>query len=147
MANKDPDLFDRLRQAGLRKQAAKTLSEVSESAGKKAERTARAAVKELRALADEIERRLPAAAPASDARRQEHTKPAHAHEYVAHHKTLHHTDQERQRKGEKRRRREAETTQFDPPDERPDPLPSAFTTPRLGSSFGGADDRRRRVGV
>ncbi|MGZ6669611.1 MAG: hypothetical protein ACXVH3_33575 [Solirubrobacteraceae bacterium] len=68
MANKDPDLFDRLRQAGLRKQAAKTLSEVSESAGKKAERTARAAVKELRALADEIERRLPAATPASDAR-------------------------------------------------------------------------------
>lgn len=66
MANKDPDLFDRLRQAGLRKQAARTLSEVSESAGKKAERTARAAVKELRALADEIERRLPEAAPASD---------------------------------------------------------------------------------
>ncbi|MGN6168656.1 MAG: hypothetical protein ACTHQQ_10875 [Solirubrobacteraceae bacterium] len=66
MANKDTDLFDRLRQAGLRKKAATALSEVSEGAGKKAQRTARAAVKELRALADEIERRLPAAAPTSD---------------------------------------------------------------------------------
>lgn len=67
MAKKDSDLFDRLRQAGLRKQAAKALSEVSEGAGKKAQQAARAAANELRALADEIERRLPAATPASQA--------------------------------------------------------------------------------
>ena len=67
MAKKDADLFDRLRQVGLRKQAAKALSGVSDNAGKNAQRVARAAVAELRALADEIERRLPAATPASDA--------------------------------------------------------------------------------
>jgi hypothetical protein len=67
MAKKNSDLFDRLRQAGLRREAAKALSQATENAGKKAERTARAAVKELRALADEIERRLPGAAPAADA--------------------------------------------------------------------------------
>jgi hypothetical protein len=66
MAKKDIDLFDRLRKAGLRKQAATALSEVSEGAGKKAQRTAHAAVKDLRALADEIERRLPADTPTSD---------------------------------------------------------------------------------
>jgi hypothetical protein len=66
MAKKDTDLFDRLRQAGLRKRAATALSQVSEGAGKKAQQTARAAVKELRAVADEIEGRLPAATPASD---------------------------------------------------------------------------------
>ena len=71
MAKKDTDLFDRLRQAGLRKRAATALSEVSEGAGKKAERTARAAVKDLRALADEIELRLPAATPAPDGDRAE----------------------------------------------------------------------------
>ena len=65
MAKKDADLFDRLRQVGLRKQAAKALSGVSDTAGKQAQRAARAAVSELRAVADEIERRLPAAAPAS----------------------------------------------------------------------------------
>lgn len=67
MAKKDADLFDRLRQVGLRKQAAKALSGVSDNAGKNAQRVARAAVAELRALADEIERRLPAGTPASDA--------------------------------------------------------------------------------
>jgi hypothetical protein len=67
MAKKDADLFDRLRQVGLRKQAAKALTGVSDNAGKNAQRVARAAVAELRALADEIERRLPAATPASDA--------------------------------------------------------------------------------
>jgi hypothetical protein len=67
MAKKDSDLFDRLRQAGLRKEVAKVLSQTSQNAGKKAERTARAAAKELRALADEIERRLPAPAPAPEA--------------------------------------------------------------------------------
>jgi hypothetical protein len=66
MAKKDIDLFDRLREAGLRKQAATALSEVNEGAGKKAQRTAHAAVKDLRALADEIERRLPAETPGSD---------------------------------------------------------------------------------
>jgi hypothetical protein len=65
MAKKDADLFDRLRQVGLRKQAAKALSGVSDNAGKQAQRAARAAVAELRAVADEIERRLPAATPAS----------------------------------------------------------------------------------
>ena len=66
MAKKDADLFDRLRQVGLRKQAAKALSGVSDKTGKNAQRVARATVAELRALADEIERRLPAATPASD---------------------------------------------------------------------------------
>ncbi len=41
MANKDSKLFDRLREAGLRKEVAKALSQTSENAGKKAERTAR----------------------------------------------------------------------------------------------------------
>ena len=75
MAKKDGDLFDRLRQVGLRREVAKTLSQTTENAGKKAERTARAAVKELRALADEIERRLPGAAPSAGATAQ---KPAPA---------------------------------------------------------------------
>jgi len=66
MAKTDADLFDRLRAVGLRKQAAKALSGVSDNAGKKAQRVARAAVAELRAVADEIDRRLPAAASASD---------------------------------------------------------------------------------
>ena len=66
MAKKDADLFDRLRQVGLRKQAAKALSGVSDKTGKNAQRVARATVAELRALADEIERRLPAAPPTSD---------------------------------------------------------------------------------
>jgi len=69
MAKKDSDLFERLRQAGLRKQAAKTLSEIGEGASKKALRTAHGAVSELRALADELER-LPRATPdASTSRR------------------------------------------------------------------------------
>ena len=59
MPKKDTELFDRLRQVGLRKQAAKALSEVSQSADNKAQRAARAAANELRALADEIEQRLP----------------------------------------------------------------------------------------
>jgi hypothetical protein len=63
MANNDRDLFDRLRQAGVRKQVAKTLSEIGEGASKQALRAGRSAVSELRALADEIERRLPSATP------------------------------------------------------------------------------------
>lgn len=61
MAKKNSDLFERLRKAGLRKQAAKALSQTTDTASKKAQRTARAAAKELRAIADEIERRLPPA--------------------------------------------------------------------------------------
>jgi hypothetical protein len=69
MAKQNSDLFDRLRQAGLRKQVAKTLSEIGDGAGKKAHNTARTAVSELRALADEIERRLPSATPVGRASR------------------------------------------------------------------------------
>ena len=67
MAKNDSDLFDRLRQAGLRKQVAKTLSEISEGASKRALRAARSAVGELRSLAEEIERRLPSATAAQSA--------------------------------------------------------------------------------
>jgi hypothetical protein len=83
MAKNDSELFDRLRQVGLRKKVAKALSEVSHGAGSRTQRAARAAANELRALADEIERRLPAE-PASDAsaakrtpaRRTRQAKPA-----------------------------------------------------------------------
>ena len=61
MAKNDNDLFDRLRQAGLRTQVAKTLSKISEGASKKSLQAARSAVGELRSLAGEIERRLPSA--------------------------------------------------------------------------------------
>jgi hypothetical protein len=60
MAKRDSDLFDRLLRAGLRKQVAKALSEIGEGAGKKAGQMARSTVDELRSVADEIERRLPA---------------------------------------------------------------------------------------
>jgi hypothetical protein len=59
MAKIDRELFDRLRQAGLRKRVAKTLSQIGGGANKKARQTARSAANELRSLADEIERRLP----------------------------------------------------------------------------------------
>jgi hypothetical protein len=59
MAKNDRDLFERLRQAGLRKQVAKTLSEIGEGAGKKARQAASSAVSELRSVADELERRMP----------------------------------------------------------------------------------------
>ena len=61
MAKNDRDLFERLRTAGLRKQVAKTLSGIGDDAGKKAISAARNAINELRALADDIEGRLPAA--------------------------------------------------------------------------------------
>jgi hypothetical protein len=67
MAKKDNDLFDRLRQAGVRKQAAKTLSEIGDGASKKALRAAKSAIAELRSLADEIERRLPSGTPGASA--------------------------------------------------------------------------------
>lgn len=83
MAKNDTELFDRLRQVGLRKKAAKALSEVSRSAGSKTQQAARAAAHELRALADEIERRLPAerasnagAAKRTPAKRARQAKPA-----------------------------------------------------------------------
>jgi alkaline phosphatase len=68
MAGKtDRDLFERLRSVGLRKQVARKLSAVGDGAGKKALRAARAAVGELRSLADELERRLPDEGAASPA--------------------------------------------------------------------------------
>lgn len=63
MAKNDTDLFERLRGAGLRKQVARTLSEIGEGASKKAIRAARSAIGELRSLADELERRLPGKRP------------------------------------------------------------------------------------
>jgi len=63
MPKRDTDLFDRLRRAGVRKQVAKTLSELGDDAGKQATRAGHAAVAELRALADEIAKRLPGATP------------------------------------------------------------------------------------
>jgi hypothetical protein len=64
MAKKNnDDLFDRLREAGLRKRVAKTLSEIGEGASKKALQAARTTVSDLRSLADEIERRLLSVAP------------------------------------------------------------------------------------
>lgn len=67
MAKKDSDLFDRLREAGVRKQVAKTLSEIGDGAPKKALRAAKSAIAELRSLADEIERRLPSGTPGAAA--------------------------------------------------------------------------------
>ena len=83
MAKNDSDLFDRLRQAGVRKQVAKTLSGIGEGASKKAVRAARSAVSELRSLADEIERRLPSAsrsraASATQGRRAQRPATQHA---------------------------------------------------------------------
>jgi hypothetical protein len=71
MAKNDTDLFDRLRNAGLRKQVAKTLSGIGDDAGKRAVKAARTAISDLRALADEIENRLPGltSAPARRTRR------------------------------------------------------------------------------
>jgi predicted Rossmann fold nucleotide-binding protein DprA/Smf involved in DNA uptake len=60
MAKQDRELLDRLRAAGLRKQVARPLSAVGADARKRAVKAARAAIDELRALADELERRLPA---------------------------------------------------------------------------------------
>jgi hypothetical protein len=59
MAKNDSDLFDRMRQAGLRKRLAKTLSQLGEGASQKAVSAGRSTVAELRSLADEVERRLP----------------------------------------------------------------------------------------
>lgn len=67
MAKNDSDLFNRLRHAGLRKQVAKTVSEIGEGANKKALLAARGAVSDLRSLADDIERRLPSPAPKAGA--------------------------------------------------------------------------------
>jgi DNA-binding protein HU-beta len=77
MAKNDRDLFDRLRNAGLRKQVAKTLSGIGDDAGKKAASAARNAIKELRGLADDIESRLPAAlTPGSGGSTRRARKPA-----------------------------------------------------------------------
>jgi hypothetical protein len=77
MAKNDRDLFDRLRNAGLRKQVAKTLSGIGDDAGKNVVRAARNAIKELRTLADDIEGRLPAAlTPGSGGAARRARKPA-----------------------------------------------------------------------
>ena len=75
MAKRDDELFKRLRAAGLRKEIARPLSDVSADARKKSVRAARAAINELRTLADELERRLPAetAAPTPAAPRSTRT--------------------------------------------------------------------------
>lgn len=67
MARHDQELFDRLRAAGLRKQIARPLSAVGADARKRSVKAARAAIDELRALADELERRLPAEPPSASA--------------------------------------------------------------------------------
>ena len=59
MARHDQELFDRLRAAGLRKQIAKPLSAIGADARQRSVKAARAAIDDLRALADELERRLP----------------------------------------------------------------------------------------
>jgi hypothetical protein len=61
MPPRNDDLFQRLRRAGIRKPVAKALSELTEDAGKKAIAAGHRAVAELRALADELEKRLPPA--------------------------------------------------------------------------------------
>jgi predicted Rossmann fold nucleotide-binding protein DprA/Smf involved in DNA uptake len=68
LAKNDRDLFDRLRQAGVRKKVAKTLSEIGEDAGNRSVQAARGTAAQLRALADEIERRLPSERPAASSR-------------------------------------------------------------------------------
>ncbi|MCW3063907.1 MAG: hypothetical protein JWN32_1079, partial [Solirubrobacterales bacterium] len=66
MAKKgDTDLFERLHAAGLRKQVAKTLSEIG--ASKKVHKAAQSAAAELRQLAEEIEKRVPGTTPAKPA--------------------------------------------------------------------------------
>ncbi len=67
MAKKDSDLFERLRQAGVRKQVAKRLSEIGDGASKKAQSATKNAIAELRSLADDIERRLPSGTPGASA--------------------------------------------------------------------------------
>ena len=59
MPKRNEDLFRRLRRAGVRKPVAKTLSELTDDAGKRAVKAGHRAVSELRTLADEIEKRLP----------------------------------------------------------------------------------------
>jgi len=59
MPRRNMDLFERLRRVGVRKDVAKTLSELGEGAGKKAIRVGHSAVAELRALTEELEKLLP----------------------------------------------------------------------------------------
>ena len=78
MAKNETDLFDRLRKVGVRRQVAKTLSDIGDGASKKAVKAAQGAAAELRSLADEIERRLPhsSAAKASSASSRRAAAPA-----------------------------------------------------------------------
>jgi predicted Rossmann fold nucleotide-binding protein DprA/Smf involved in DNA uptake len=59
MPKRDDDLFQRLRLAGIRKPVAQALAELTDDAGKKAVGAGHKAVAELRALIEEIEKRLP----------------------------------------------------------------------------------------
>ena len=119
MAKKNTELFDRLRQIGLRKQAAKALSEVSQSAGNKAQRAARVAANELRALADEIEQRLPTPAPPSDASAAKRTPAARARKPTP-------AGTRSSAAGTRRRHhRQAQTPQIDHPAQRTVPPPGA----------------------
>jgi hypothetical protein len=61
MPKRDDDLFQRLRLAGIRKPVAQALAELTDDAGKKAVGAGHKAVAELRALIEEIEKRLPLA--------------------------------------------------------------------------------------
>jgi hypothetical protein len=61
MAKKNTDFFSSLRAQGLRKRVAKALDELEKggrSAGGRADKAARAAIKDLRSAADSIEKRL-----------------------------------------------------------------------------------------
>lgn len=74
MAKNDRDLFERLRRAGVRKRVARTLSGIGEGASKNAVRVARGTVRELRSVADEIERRLPSGSRSGAARANQHRR-------------------------------------------------------------------------
>ncbi len=78
MAAPDRELFERLRAVGLRREIAQSLSGLGADARKKSIRAARAAIAELRALADELEQRLPTghSAPAASEPAPTGTKPA-----------------------------------------------------------------------
>jgi hypothetical protein len=52
------DLFDRLRKSGLRKRVARTVSNASRAADKRAPKPARRALDDLRSLVGELEHRL-----------------------------------------------------------------------------------------
>jgi len=75
----DRELFNRLRAGGLRKRVARVLSEATDAgrgASGRAEQTARKAINDLRALADELEVRLRGATTGASKRSQAAQKAA-----------------------------------------------------------------------